>query len=147
MFELFKNTLCAEDVRNSKPASDIFLKTIEISGYSKIESLIFEDSDSGIKASKSAGIEYGFNANGFKLTYEVVNQILDSMKEKHPNSNLTFDAHIMLARVLWNSNPSEMPSKRKKSIVKELLEYVLKNDKNIIGYRYLIAKEFVIRNL
>ncbi len=76
-----------------------------------------------------------------------VNDILDLLKNKHPNNNLTFDAHVMLAGTVWNASNVDVSKRNKKKIVKQLLEYVLNNDTDKLGYRFIIVKEFVIRNL
>jgi len=91
----------------------------------------------------------------FKLTdsywirsYKTVHELLLELREKYPNSDLTFDAHVMLAGTVWNAGITATITKNtKKEIVKPLLEYVLSNDKNKLGYRFNIVKEFVIRNL
>lgn len=83
----------------------------------------------------------------FNKVYTAVNDILNLLKKKHPNDNLTYDAHVMLASTVWNASSIEMSKRKKKKIVKALLEYVLNNDNDKLGYRFNIVKEFVIRNL
>ncbi len=58
LFNYFQLILCSEDVRESKPSPEIFLKICELSNFSKEECLIFEDSQNGIEASRSAKIPY-----------------------------------------------------------------------------------------
>ena len=58
-FELnqyFKAKLSGADLKASKPHPEIFIKAAEISGYSKSNCMVIEDSTNGIKAAKSAGI-------------------------------------------------------------------------------------------
>ena len=50
-----ENIILGEDVRNPKPAPDIFLKTAERAGVAPQEQLVFEDSAVGIQAAKAAG--------------------------------------------------------------------------------------------
>ena len=54
----FEFILSAENIINSKPSPDGFLKALEISGVHPRDAIIFEDSDSGIKSAKNANIEF-----------------------------------------------------------------------------------------
>ena len=54
----FKSVICSEDILNSKPDPEIFLKALSITKCSKNEAIIFEDSDSGIQAAQASGISY-----------------------------------------------------------------------------------------
>ena len=56
--DFFKSVICAEDILNSKPDPEIFLKALSITKCSKNEAIIFEDSDSGIQAAQASGISY-----------------------------------------------------------------------------------------
>tara|TARA_B100000401_G_C52766866_1_gene701158 strand:- start:647 stop:1279 length:633 start_codon:yes stop_codon:yes gene_type:complete len=58
LYDFFKIILCAEDVLESKPSPEIFLKIISIGNFTKDECLIFEDSQNGFKASKAANIPF-----------------------------------------------------------------------------------------
>lgn len=53
----FKFIVYGDDVKDSKPAPDIYLKSLAISGYKKEEIVIFEDSENGIRAANNAGID------------------------------------------------------------------------------------------
>ena len=52
----FDLLLSDEDVKNPKPSPDIYLKAIERFGVNRDETLVIEDSSTGIKAGKNAGI-------------------------------------------------------------------------------------------
>lgn len=52
----FDLLLSNDDVKNPKPSPDIYLKAIERLGVNKEETLVIEDSSTGIKAGKNAGI-------------------------------------------------------------------------------------------
>ena len=58
LYDYFKIILCSEDVIESKPSPEIFLKIISLGNFTKEECLIFEDSKNGIKASKAANIPF-----------------------------------------------------------------------------------------
>ncbi len=58
LYDFFKIILCAEDVIESKPSPEIFLKIISLGNFTKEECLIFEDSQNGFKASKAANIPF-----------------------------------------------------------------------------------------
>ena len=50
--------LSSEDVEHPKPAPDAFLKAMEIEGVTPAETLIFEDSDVGLRAAEASGAAY-----------------------------------------------------------------------------------------
>jgi len=54
----FKNTYTANDVKNSKPNPEIFLKAVDDSRVSIDSCVVFEDSLAGIEACKRASIDY-----------------------------------------------------------------------------------------
>lgn len=54
LLNYFKEVVSGEDVKNGKPAPDIYLKAVN--DYSKDETLIFEDSHNGARAAIASGI-------------------------------------------------------------------------------------------
>ena len=54
----FDFIISGEDLKESKPNPEIFIKAIEKSGVNKNEALILEDSNNGYKAAKASGIDY-----------------------------------------------------------------------------------------
>ena len=52
----FSHKISGADFLESKPNPAIFLKAVELSGHSKSECIVIEDSTNGIKAAKAAGI-------------------------------------------------------------------------------------------
>lgn len=54
----FKNIISGDDVKNSKPSPEIFLKAVEKMGCKKQEALILEDSENGYLAAKRSNINY-----------------------------------------------------------------------------------------
>ena len=70
--KFFKAKISGADLKESKPNPEIFIKAAKLSGFSKSECIVIEDSTNGIIASKSAGIYcIGFNSHNSK------NQIYD----------------------------------------------------------------------
>lgn len=58
--DYFDAMVCGSEVKNCKPAPDIFLKTAELMGVKPNDCYIFEDSDNGIIAGYKAGMKcYG----------------------------------------------------------------------------------------
>ena len=55
IYDYFDYIVTVEDVKNTKPDPEIFLKAIERSGYSKKEALIFEDGHNGARAAINGG--------------------------------------------------------------------------------------------
>jgi len=63
---------------------------------------------------------------------------------------LTLEAHFMFSAFIWNDirNFKGLGSKSiKHDIVRKHLEYIMKNDPDKLGIRYILAKEFIIKNL
>lgn len=54
--DFFDIILVREDVEKPKPAPDIYIKTLELLCLKKNQAIVFEDSEVGISAAKSAGI-------------------------------------------------------------------------------------------
>ena len=54
----FDKIICAEDVENTKPNPEGFIKALETFSINPEEAIIFEDSDSGFEAADGAGIIY-----------------------------------------------------------------------------------------
>ena len=50
--------LSSDDVVNSKPAPDCFLKAMEIAGVTPEQTIIFEDSEIGLAAAEASGAAY-----------------------------------------------------------------------------------------
>jgi beta-phosphoglucomutase len=53
---IFRTIITGSDVKNKKPAPDIFLKAAEKAGFSPDSSLVIEDAVSGVQAAKAAGM-------------------------------------------------------------------------------------------
>lgn len=56
LIDFFDTIVCAEDVAQTKPSPDLFLKALENLGVAASEAIVFEDSEHGISAAKSASI-------------------------------------------------------------------------------------------
>jgi len=56
LIESFDTVVCAEDVAQTKPAPDLFLKALEHLNVEAREAIAFEDSEHGAGAAKAAGI-------------------------------------------------------------------------------------------
>lgn len=53
----FDDMLFGDEIRNGKPAPDIYLKAVERAGVTAEECLVLEDSEAGIRSAHSAGID------------------------------------------------------------------------------------------
>jgi len=61
--QYFKAKISGADLKASKPHPEIFVRAAELSGFSRTQCFVIEDSTNGIKAAKSAGIYcVGFNS-------------------------------------------------------------------------------------
>lgn len=56
--KFFDKIICAEDVQNTKPHPEGFIKALETFSINSEEAIIFEDSNSGFQAADEAGIIY-----------------------------------------------------------------------------------------
>lgn len=57
MSELFDAVADGNDIKNSKPALDVFLKAGEKLGISPKQCIVVEDADAGVEAAKNAGMD------------------------------------------------------------------------------------------
>ena len=65
--KFFKAKISGADLKESKPNPEIFIKAAKLSGFSKSECIVIEDSTNGIIAAKSAEIFcIGFNSPNSK---------------------------------------------------------------------------------
>lgn len=56
LMDFFDTVVCAEDVARTKPSPDLFLRALENLDVAASEAIVFEDSEHGIRAARSAGI-------------------------------------------------------------------------------------------
>jgi HAD superfamily hydrolase (TIGR01509 family) len=56
--DLFNPLICADDVKNSKPAPDGFLMALKCVNVPASEALVFEDSEAGFLSARQAGLDY-----------------------------------------------------------------------------------------
>lgn len=57
LYDFFDGMVCGDEVENSKPAPDIFLKTLALSEFKKEDAIIIEDSLAGVEAGYNSGID------------------------------------------------------------------------------------------
>lgn len=58
LIQYFDTIVAVEDVKNTKPAPDLFLEALEQLGGKRSQAIVFEDSANGIQAACNAGIDY-----------------------------------------------------------------------------------------
>src|SRR5579872_2058892 len=56
LWDRFERSFCADDVRNTKPAPDLYLLALSTLGLSADEAVVFEDSPNGVAAAKAAAL-------------------------------------------------------------------------------------------
>ncbi len=56
--EMFDFIITREDVVNAKPAPDCFVKAMSMAGVSSEDTIIFEDSETGLAAAAASGAKY-----------------------------------------------------------------------------------------
>lgn len=81
--EYFEAVISGEDVKNSKPAPDIFLKTAETLNIEPSKCVVIEDSAHGVNAAKRAGMYcIGFyNPNSGRQDLSPADVIVNSIEE------------------------------------------------------------------
>ena len=68
---MFDNVTCGDDVKNLKPAPDLFLAAREAIGNPPTnQCLVFEDSINGIKAAKNANMKVSFIYSDFNFNWK-----------------------------------------------------------------------------
>ena len=79
----FKSKISGADLKESKPNPEIFVKAAKLTGHSKEECIVIEDSTNGIVAAKSAGIYcVGYNSfNSKNQNYDNANIIITDLNE------------------------------------------------------------------
>lgn len=79
----FTEIITGEDVKNNKPAPDIYLHALKKAGVEKQDAVIFEDATSGVKAALNAGIDVIVVPDQVKLPSELTNQatVIDRLDE------------------------------------------------------------------
>lgn len=83
LIEPFDAIVCAEDVAHTKPFPDLFLKALEYLEVQPNEAIVFEDSQQGVKAAKSAGIFCVAVPNKVTrcLTFEEADLVVSSIED------------------------------------------------------------------
>lgn len=56
LFDRVKGVLCGDDVRDPKPAPEIYERTLELAGVCAADAIAIEDSTAGVQAAVAAGI-------------------------------------------------------------------------------------------
>src|SRR5210317_583402 len=81
--KFFKAKISGADLKESKPNPEIFIKAAKLSGFSKSECIVIEDSTNGVIASKSAGIYcIGFNSpNSKNQNYDKADLVVSNFNE------------------------------------------------------------------
>jgi HAD superfamily hydrolase (TIGR01549 family) len=81
--KFFKAKISGADLKESKPNPEIFIKAAKLSGFSKSECIVIEDSTNGIIAAKSAGIYcVGFNSlNSKNQIYDKADLVVSNFNE------------------------------------------------------------------
>lgn len=92
LYQYFDAIVSGEDFEESKPNPAIFIEAVRLSGFSKEECLVIEDSTNGIRAAKGAGIyciAY-VSGEGFPQDTAEADSIITDFAELDYNSIITF---------------------------------------------------------
>lgn len=91
---LLKAQISGSDVKEGKPAPDIFLKAAEATGLPPAQCVAIDDSESGVLSAKAAGMKcIGFFSEGhLPYEYEKADRVVHSFNELSPE----------LLQDLWN---------------------------------------------
>lgn len=79
----FADIITGEDVKNNKPAPDIYLHALEKASVKKENAVVFEDAASGVQSALNAGIDVVAIPDQVKLPEELTDQAvtLDSLDQ------------------------------------------------------------------
>lgn len=92
LHQYFDAIVSGEDFEESKPNPAIFVEAVRLSGFSKDECIVIEDSTNGIRAAKGAGIYcIGYvSGEGFPQDTSEADKIITDFSELDYNSIITF---------------------------------------------------------
>ena len=79
--QAFHAVRCSDDVRQTKPAPDVYLAALEALGVSASQAVAFEDSPNGVQAAKTAGIYTVAVPNGVTRgwPFDHADRVIDSL--------------------------------------------------------------------
>ncbi len=77
----FHAVRCRDDVRQTKPAPDVYLAALEALGVNASQAVAFEDSPNGVQAAKTAGIYTVAVPNGVTRgwPFDHADRVIDSL--------------------------------------------------------------------
>lgn len=83
LYDYFDALSSGHEVKHSKPAPDVYLKTIQDLGVTPEECIVIEDSYYGIKAAKNAKVAYVLarRVKELNLNQSEADEIIDDMRE------------------------------------------------------------------
>jgi beta-phosphoglucomutase len=92
LHDYFDAKVSGEDFEESKPNPAIFIEAIRLSGFTKAECLVIEDSTNGIKAAKAAGLYCIGYESGYGLPQDTSNadRVITDFTELDYNAIVTF---------------------------------------------------------
>lgn len=64
----FRFLLTAEDVRQGKPEPEVYRRAVEVSGMDAEQTMVVEDSDSGLRAAAAAGVPVACVRSGLRIS-------------------------------------------------------------------------------
>lgn len=64
IYDYFDAAVFADQIKEAKPAPDLYLETLKRMGLKRTETLAFEDSGSGVRAAKAAGVRVVYIPDG-----------------------------------------------------------------------------------
>jgi HAD superfamily hydrolase (TIGR01509 family) len=101
IFKFIDTTITGDDVISKKPAPDCFLAALEALTLSKENVVVFEDTEVGLRAAKSAGIislgiRHSYNqSHDFSTAYNEYSSFKDERKMMKRDLNLIFGKAIL----------------------------------------------------
>lgn len=92
LYPYFDAIVSGEDFEESKPNPAIFIEAVRLSGFSKEECIVIEDSTNGIRAAKGTGIYcIGYvSGEGFPQDTSEADSIITNFAELDYNTIITF---------------------------------------------------------
>jgi len=131
-----------EDVKNSKPNSEIYLRCMTHSGVNPDETLIIEDSPRGIEAARNSKAHLLMVKNPNDVSYE---KIINSMKIKNKNKFKINNLNILIPMAGLGSRFEEANYTFPKPLIdiygKPMIQLVIENLGIEANYIYVVRKE------
>ncbi len=138
---LFDGVLSNEDVAHPKPSPDMYLRCMELTGVPAEDTLIFEDSYTGLRAAVASGARVWRVPHPNAITPAFIKEAIES-----PRSNLMQSVNVVIPMAGNGSRFANAGYKDPKPFIpvfgSPMISWVVRNVGIDASYTFIIRKEF-----